>query len=104
MATNIAEQEIQTLHILKEIEIAAPLEITFEAVLEETRPGQRDAGWQAVSDGDRAVAGRALVPRPRRQRRPPLGARPGHQAADAAGAVRADVHVVSRASTTCSTG
>src|SRR4051794_15681788 len=38
MATNIDEQEIQTLSILKEIEIAAPLEITFEAVLEELGP------------------------------------------------------------------
>jgi uncharacterized protein YndB with AHSA1/START domain len=39
MATNMAEQEIQTLTILKETEIAAPLEITFEAVLEELGPG-----------------------------------------------------------------
>jgi hypothetical protein len=38
MATNIAEREIQTIHILKDIEIAAPLEITFEAVLEELGP------------------------------------------------------------------
>jgi uncharacterized protein YndB with AHSA1/START domain len=38
MATNIAEQEIQTINILKDIEIAAPLEITFAAVLEELGP------------------------------------------------------------------
>jgi hypothetical protein len=38
MATSIAEQEVQTIHILKEIEIAAPLEIAFEAVLEELGP------------------------------------------------------------------
>ena len=38
MATNIVEQEIQTIHIVKEIEIAAPLEIAFEAVLEELGP------------------------------------------------------------------
>src|SRR3954463_9583048 len=39
MVANIADQEIQTLHILKDIEIAAPLEITFEAVLQELGPG-----------------------------------------------------------------
>jgi hypothetical protein len=39
MATNIAEQEIQAIHILKDIEIAAPLEIAFEALLEELGPG-----------------------------------------------------------------
>jgi hypothetical protein len=39
MASNIAEQEIQTICILKDIAIAAPLEITFEAVLEEIGPG-----------------------------------------------------------------
>ena len=104
MATNIAEQEIQTINILKEIEIAAPIEIAFEALLEETRPGRGNAGRQAVSDGDRAVAGRALVPRPGQQRRPLLGARAGHQAADAAGTVRADVHVVPGRQPRCSTG
>jgi hypothetical protein len=39
MSTGIVEQEIQTLRILKEIEIAAPLDIAFEAVLEELGPG-----------------------------------------------------------------
>ncbi len=38
MAANLAGQEMQTLHILKDIAIAAPLEITFEAVLEELGP------------------------------------------------------------------
>jgi hypothetical protein len=38
MATNMTEPEIQALNILKDIEIAAPLEITFEAVLEELGP------------------------------------------------------------------
>jgi uncharacterized protein YndB with AHSA1/START domain len=32
-------QEIQTLDLVKEIEIAAPIEITFQAVLEEMGPG-----------------------------------------------------------------
>lgn len=39
MATDLAEREIQVIHILKEIEIAASLEIAFEAVLEELGPG-----------------------------------------------------------------
>ncbi len=38
MSTSVAEQEIQTISILKEIEIAAPIEITFEAMLEEIGP------------------------------------------------------------------
>src|SRR5262244_1697622 len=38
MASNLAEQETQTIVILKEIEIAAPVEIAFEAVLEELGP------------------------------------------------------------------
>ncbi len=45
MATNLTEQEIQTIHILKDIEIAAPPEITFEALLEELGPaGQMPGG------------------------------------------------------------
>jgi uncharacterized protein YndB with AHSA1/START domain len=39
MSTGIAEQEIQSISILKEIEIAAPPDIAFEAVLEELGPG-----------------------------------------------------------------
>jgi hypothetical protein len=38
MATDMAGQELQTLDILKDVKIAAPLEITFEAVLEELGP------------------------------------------------------------------
>ena len=45
MAVEIAEQEIQTLSILKEIQIAAPLEIVFSALLEELGPaGQMPDG------------------------------------------------------------
>ena len=39
MSTSLVEQEIQTISIVKEIEIAAPIEIAFEAVLEELGPG-----------------------------------------------------------------
>jgi Activator of Hsp90 ATPase homolog 1-like protein len=39
MSTGIIGQEIQTISILKEIEIAAPIEIAFEAMLEEVGPG-----------------------------------------------------------------
>jgi uncharacterized protein YndB with AHSA1/START domain len=38
MATNLADQEVQNLDILKEIQIAAPPEIAFEALLEELGP------------------------------------------------------------------
>jgi Activator of Hsp90 ATPase homolog 1-like protein len=39
MSTSIAEQEIQVIVITREIEIAAPIEIAFEALLEEIGPG-----------------------------------------------------------------
>ena len=39
MSTSVAEQEMQTLGVLKEIEIAAPIEIAFEAMLEEIGQG-----------------------------------------------------------------
>jgi uncharacterized protein YndB with AHSA1/START domain len=35
---NSVEQEIQTIHISREIEIAAPIEIAFQAMLEEIGP------------------------------------------------------------------
>jgi hypothetical protein len=38
MSMSAVEQEIQTLTILREIEIAAPIEIAFEAMLEEIGP------------------------------------------------------------------
>jgi hypothetical protein len=45
MALTMTEQEIQSISIQKEIEIAAPLEIAFEALLEETGPaGQMPDG------------------------------------------------------------
>jgi uncharacterized protein YndB with AHSA1/START domain len=39
MSTSAVEPEIRAIHILKEIEIAAPIEIAFEAMLEEIGPG-----------------------------------------------------------------
>ena len=39
MSVSDVEQEIQTLTISREIEIAAPIEIAFEAMLEEIGPG-----------------------------------------------------------------
>jgi hypothetical protein len=39
MSMSDVEQEIQTINISREIEIAAPIEIAFEAMLEEIGPG-----------------------------------------------------------------
>jgi uncharacterized protein YndB with AHSA1/START domain len=39
MSTGIVEQDIQVISILKEVAIAAPIEIAFEAMLEEIGPG-----------------------------------------------------------------
>ena len=38
MANNVAEQVIQTLEIVKEEEIAAPIDIVFETILEQMGP------------------------------------------------------------------
>jgi uncharacterized protein YndB with AHSA1/START domain len=41
MATSLAEQEVKTLAIVKEIQIDAPIEIAFEAMLEEIGPASQ---------------------------------------------------------------
>ncbi|HEY6376016.1 MAG TPA: SRPBCC domain-containing protein, partial [Edaphobacter sp.] len=38
MPNNVAEQTIQTMEILKEEEIAAPIDIVFETILEQMGP------------------------------------------------------------------
>jgi hypothetical protein len=48
MATNIAEQDLRTINVLKEIEIAAPSEIAFEAVLEELGPASEMPGGKPM--------------------------------------------------------
>jgi uncharacterized protein YndB with AHSA1/START domain len=45
MATTVLDEELRTIHVIKEIEIAAPLETTFRALLEELGPaGQMPDG------------------------------------------------------------
>ena len=44
MAMNTIEQAIQNINILKEIEIGAPIEIAFEALLEELGPASEMPG------------------------------------------------------------
>jgi hypothetical protein len=70
MTTATVDQEMQTLHIVKEIEIAAPLEIAFAAVLEELGP----AG--AMPDG--TPLPRVLEPWPGGRWYRDLGANAGH--------------------------
>lgn len=41
MAEAMIEQEVQTLTVQMEVEIAAPIEVAFEAVLEELGPGSQ---------------------------------------------------------------
>ena len=45
MSMSDVEQEIQTITISREIEIAAPIEIAFEAILEEIGPGGEMPGY-----------------------------------------------------------
>lgn len=44
MVANIAEPEIQSIHVLKDVMIAAPPDIAFEALLEELGPGSEMPG------------------------------------------------------------
>ena len=39
VATRLQDQDLQTLHILRDVLIDAPVDVTFEAVLEELGPG-----------------------------------------------------------------
>jgi uncharacterized protein YndB with AHSA1/START domain len=41
MSTTQTEQEIRTLNVTREIQIAAPIEVVFESVLEELGPGSQ---------------------------------------------------------------
>ena len=48
MSNNVAEQTIQTLEIVKEEEIAAPIDIVFETVLEQMGPYNEAPGTGAM--------------------------------------------------------
>ena len=85
MTTDTAPRStVDSLEISKEIEIAAPIEIAFEAMLDQlgVPPDARD--FADLADETGAVARRPMVPRSRRGRGPSLGARAGDQSADAA--------------------
>ena len=58
MTMSVAELEIQTINIVKDVEIAAPIGIAVRGRSGTAGAGGRNAGWKTVSDGDRAVAGR----------------------------------------------
>ena len=89
MKTETAErQSVESFEICKEIEISAPIEIAFEATLEQLDPkGQCPAASHSRCTWSRGPAG--LVPRPRRRFRPPLGPCASLQAAHAPGDLRA---------------
>jgi hypothetical protein len=71
---------VSSFKIEKEQTIAAPIEIVFQAMLDEMGPESQ--------------ARRAVVPRPRQQQRALVGPRAGDQAADLAGGHRPDADVV----------
>ena len=66
--------ESLTLNINQEIRVAAPLEVTFAAFARANGPAERNARRQALADENRTVARWPLVPGPRGQQRPFLGA------------------------------
>ena len=73
-----------TLSINEEIHVKAPLAVTFDSLLEQLGSSMEMLNGEAIPMKLEAVAGRALVSRPGRRQRAPLGARAGDQAADAA--------------------
>jgi uncharacterized protein YndB with AHSA1/START domain len=48
MSTILLEQDVQSFTIAREIEIAAPIEIAFEAILEEIGPGSQMPGGRPL--------------------------------------------------------
>ncbi len=78
MPTDKSPSAIQTLHVCKEQQISAPIDIVFETLLE---PQGRLAEMGLKLE---PVAWRPLVSRFGQQRRSPVGARAGDQAAHAA--------------------
>ena len=89
MSMSDVEQEIPAFSISKEIEIAAPIEIAFEAMLEQIGPHGEMPDGKAFPMVIEPWPGGEVVSRPWQQRRPSLGARAGHQTADAPGDLRA---------------
>ena len=103
MSISNVEQEIQTISITKEIEIAAPIEIAFEAMLEEIGPDGEMPGGKPFP--------MVIEPWPGGRWYRDLGDNSGHlwghvqviKPPTLLEIVRADVHVVPGASTTCNT-
>ena len=95
MAANIHEQAtqaVQTFEIVKQEEIAAPIGIVFETILEQMGPLNSTPG-EADANEVGGVAGRTLVSRSGKQHGALLGRGAGDQASVAAGDMRAAVHV-----------
>jgi hypothetical protein len=82
MSSKVSEQPVEVLEVIREIEIAAPIDIVFETVLENM--GRLNAG---------SVAWRPLVSGFRQQQRVLVGNRPIYQATRAAGTAWTDVYV-----------
>ncbi len=78
------QESIETFEIKKAIDIAAPIEIAFEAMIEELGPDAANDGWHTDALQAGSLAGRALVSRFGKQRRTSVGAGTGDQAADLA--------------------
>ena len=97
MTTDVQRQAaIETVEINKTIDIAAPIEIAFEAMLEELGPEAQMMDGTPMPFQTGSLARRPLVSRSGQQYGPSVGARAGDQAADAARNLRADDDVVSR--------
>ena len=93
----IERTDIGAFEIRKEIEIDAPIEIAFEAVLDESGPDAQspDGSGKSLSMKFEAWPGGRWYRRPGQQHGSSVGTRAGDQAADAAGDHRADADVVS---------
>jgi hypothetical protein len=60
MTTSTPVSETQTFTITEEISVAASLDQTFDSLIAQMGPVQRNAGRHPAADGSRAASGRAV--------------------------------------------
>ena len=83
-----------TLDVEQRIDIKAPPEKVFAAVLERFGKKNTRPEWGIIATADRSQTRRPLVSRPRQWHWTPLGLCAGHQASKLAGIERPNVYVI----------
>ncbi len=72
--TTLSEQAIQTLEVIKDLEIAAPVDVVFESILEQMGALNESPDGRSLAMKIEPWPGRPLVQRSGKQCRPRMGA------------------------------